>query len=479
MKLNFVLLALLIVLFLVLNLPHLLEFPPVWPDEAWIADVALNTAKTGYPHTEIWGNLIPDAPQHVFWYPPVFFYLLGFWFKIFGFSIETQRFFSLLVSALYIGVFYTFTRFMIAKSAPKLSNIKVLLLAFLGSALLILDPTFLKSAVISRPEILVLTLITCAGILVLKSTDLAEARLKAIFLIVSGLFVGISMMVHFLAATFALPLFFYLAISTKKFYLERNFYFFLISALIPIGSWFLMILPNFTILTKQLGVLAQSTTTSPNFLILSFSVYSPLHKLLFLIYLAISLIAVAVWALSKKSPLLLVSFLLAASWLLAYYGRIEWRAIYIVPFVYLALVLVLALKNLKIFILLILSILFILDINNYINLVSETADKSYLEFEKNFRSFVPVGKTVFLSTIPDVYYAFKAQGSYKLYDPLAKASAVDFEKLLTTVDYAVINSRFSYIYVGDTLDNYLKENTLRIMEVEGGGYRASVYELKH
>ena len=224
MRLSFTLLSLLILIFLALNMPHLLEFTPVWPDEAWIADVALNILKTGQVSTDIWNGMIPGASQHVFWYPPVFFYLLAFWFKIFGFSIITQRLLALFISALFISLFYFFSKLLISKEAPKISETKMFLFAFLGSLLLIIDPTFFRSSVLSRPEILILVLVTCSLLLISKALSLTDRRVavKGICFIIAGLLIGVSVLTHFLAGILLLTLLFYVTLSLKKFFFDKK-----------------------------------------------------------------------------------------------------------------------------------------------------------------------------------------------------------------------------------------------------------------
>lgn len=490
-NLNFILLFSLILILLFLNLPHLLELTPVWPDESIFGDIALNLLKTGQLSTELWKGMMPGATQHVFWYPPIFFYLLASWFKIIGFSIVIQRLFSLLISVLYISIFFVFAKSLIYKEAPKLSATKVSLLAFLGSLLLIIDPTFLKSSVISRPEVLVLVLITSSAMLILKSSELKmRTSLRMMLLAVSGLLLSIAVLVHFLAGIFLLALAFYLiVISSRKFLLDKGFYLFIVSVSVPIIVWFLAILPDIQIFKSQLEVVSQGRNLIPNWLILSFSVLPSTHRITFLIYLVVNLTLVVIYLLTRKSYLLLISLISAAAWISSYFGQIEWYAVYITPFIYVTLILLFIisiskkksplLKSLNVLVVSALSIILILAVNNYINITSIAADQSYLEFLKNVKSSIPKWKTVFLSSIPDTYYAFKSDDSYRLYEfPMAKTNQEDFKRLLRQLDYVVINSPLSNMYVGNALDSYLQENAEEAQKITGGGYSVFVYKLK-
>lgn len=491
MKFSFVLLLLLILIFLGLNLPHLLEFTPVWPDEAWIADVALNILKTGRASTDIWNDMIPGAPQHVLWYPPVFLYLLSFWFKMFGFSIVSQRFLSIVITSLFIVVFFIFCKLLIRKTNPKLSGIKASVFAFLGSLFLIIDPTFLKSAVISRPEILVLVFVTCSAIFIHKSLDIkVKANQKTALLIISGLLIGLSTMVHFLAVIFLFALIIYRAISTKKFFFSKNFYFFIISAMLPVIVWFLVIMPDLDILKNQLEIFAQDRNLTPRYLDLQLLGLPLINRILFINYSIVTLAFFIFYLLIKKKDLLLISLVLITAWVFAYFGKIEWYAVYISPFICTALILILVysnrnkdnavLKNFKFLAILIIVVLLIINVSNYINIFLSVTNKSYFEFEEKVNLVIPRGKTIYLSSIPDVYYKFRSDNSYKLYkSPLFKTNSDNFIKVLKNLDYVIINYSFIDGSISDILYNYLREYADRPQQINGGGYSVFVYKLRH
>lgn len=488
MKLNLLLLSILIIFFLVLHLPLLLEFPLVWPDESWIADAALNILKTGRAGTGVL-TLLPYAAQYILWYPPMFLYLLSFWFGIFGFSITSQRYLSLTVSVIYIIIFFTFLRILVGKEAPKFAKIKASLFAFLGTIFLIIDPAFLKSSVISRPEIPVLVLITCSMMFILKAVHRKFSDVtKTVLWLAGGLLAGFAVLTHFLGGIFLLALVFYSIVTQfKKILFEKSYYFF-IGALLPILVWFLTVLPDWNIFKRQLDVVAQSRDFTPNWLVLSITTFSITNKITLIIFFVISLFLLLVYLLTKKSHLLLVTIILVASWVVSYCGQIEWYFVYITPFIYIALILLLVYsinnkkgilsKDLKFSAIGILVILFIIALNNYININSDASDKSYLELTSKVKSLIPEGKTVFLSSIPDMYHAFKP-GSNKLYEfPVVATNRDEFRELLTRLDFVVINRQLSNMFVGNMVDNYIKENSLKRTELTGGGYSVFVYELK-
>ncbi|MCL5784710.1 MAG: glycosyltransferase family 39 protein [Patescibacteria group bacterium] len=489
MKLHFILLSLLIAIFLFLNVPHLLDLFPVWPDESSLGDVALGIIRNGKPTTELWGNLISSVSHEVFWYPPVFLYLLSFWFKFFGFSIVNQRLLSIVLGCVFLDVFFIFSKLLINKEAPKISEIKSAFLAFLGSFLLIIDPTFSKSAIVSRPEMLIMILVVGAAALVLKMLDLKNIHSK-LFLVVGGLLVGMAPMVHFLAGVFVLALVFFLALSERNFFNKKSFWIFVASAALPSLLWLLTILPNLSVLSSQLNLEAQGRNMTPGWLNMSFTSLPLVYRLSFLIYFIITLTFFVLSALTKRAHWLLISLMLGAAWMYAFFGKIEWYSVYITPFAYAALILLLVysigskkkllMHDLRVSAISISAVLLILGINNYLSVVSNSADKSYTNFAEKVRSIVPAGKIVFLSSIPDLYYAFRSDGDYKLYEfPQVKTNQDDFKGLLDYLDYVVINAPLSNAFIGSMLDNYLQENVINVIKVDDGGYKVLIYELKH
>ena len=80
-----------------------LKDPMVWPDEAIFVDSAKTLLATGRLATNIFGDSIPGLTQHADWYPPLYFYLLAGWIRMFGASIESVRMLSVIFSFATLG----------------------------------------------------------------------------------------------------------------------------------------------------------------------------------------------------------------------------------------------------------------------------------------------------------------------------------------------------------------------------------------
>ena len=87
-----------------------LKDPPVWPDEAVFYDMAKNLISNDSLGTRIYIGTSSDVQSTGLGYPPVFFYIFGYFTDIFGSDIEIIR--SLFLS---FGIFSLITFFFLSK----------------------------------------------------------------------------------------------------------------------------------------------------------------------------------------------------------------------------------------------------------------------------------------------------------------------------------------------------------------------------
>ena len=145
MILKTITLSAVLLLFFYLSQSCLLNCPPIWPDESFIADASRNLMLKGQIRTELWGEMVPNADKEVLLYPPAIFYLYSFFFKIFGISIETMRNLSSIFGLLVILIFFQF--------AKKIAGFPI---AGVATILLALDNFVLRASRIGRAEIYVI-----------------------------------------------------------------------------------------------------------------------------------------------------------------------------------------------------------------------------------------------------------------------------------------------------------------------------------
>ena len=470
-------------IFLLLSCYLLLDEPFIWPDEALYGDISRNIALNGRLGTDLLKGMIVSVENHAYWLPPLFMYTLAGWLKIFGTAIETQRYFSVILGMAFILIFYQ-----VAKSFIQLKNRTLSLVFPLAvTFLLTIDAAFLKASRLSRPEIMVLVLVFTALLFYLKS--IGSKKRQNILLFFTGLFLGLAATTHLIAICFALSFGLHLMYTHKKnLFRFKGTYIFSIAFLTPIIIWILSIYPNYDLLQNQLNLISESRSyTIPWYInVLNFPL---LTKVSYFIYILLSLTFVIYSLKTKKSAYLLLSFILILTWIFVTLGEIYWYTVYTVPFAYLALMVFLCdtlsisknnlrSKGAKIFFIGITAFLIFSNISNYLSLFSYYKNRnSYQIFTDQILENIPENKSVFLTSLPDAYFAFDKDRN-KLYEyPAFFADLNDVKKVLDQTDYIIFSGFFSPDPVSNSIDQYITRNTESIKELTSP-YKIMVIKLK-
>lgn len=480
-NLDKIILVFLLSIYIFLQSNFLLLEPQIWLDEAYLADVAYNILNEGRVGTDVWGDTIVGIKNSFYWYPPVFINTLAFWFKMFGFSILNQRLLSLSLSLIFlVSLYFFFQNFLKALGSEKRKLISLGLILFL-----IFDNTFLKIAKMGRTEMMVVTL----GFLSLFIYQIAQnARFKK-WLILVGLLLGLTAMTHLLGFSFFIIVLISIILNQKKIFVEKIFYQFLVAFFTPILIWLISIFPNYSILKLQLSSQSEFRSLVPSYIESVFRYSSIEQKIIYAIYFLLSLTSFVSFILRSKTVPRFIkkreeyTFLplgLLISWLICFFGKLEWYVIYVVCFLYPFVFLQLLKKRflLSPIILILLVALFIFNIKMYSNQYFIYKDKQdvYFQLGEVVKSKIPEGKTVYLSTTPDLYFIFK--GRNPIYEfPGMKIIVEEYKGLLNKSDYLVINFRLDRLFVGNLLDRYIALNKINEYEVENSLYRAKIIEL--
>lgn len=467
-------LILLVIIFLFFSCSLLLDDPPVWPDEALFADISLNLLHEHRLGTDLWKNMVDGVQDHAYWYPPLYYYLNAFWFKLLGFSIVNQRLLSVFFGAIVIVLFYFLTR----KLLPKLYGSINKLLPLATGLLLAIDPNFLKATRIGRPEILVIALTFAAFLtylIVLKEKNIPTKK-KYFFLI--GIFLGLSLITHLLAIGFVIAVSIFVVYSNKKRIFDfKNYYHYTAGLITPPLFWMIYIFPNYNFLIDQLRLVRLSRNNTIPWYINVYNFPYP-DKINYIIYILVSL-GFIIFTLKNRKPIyILLSLLLSFAWIFTTLGEIYWYTVYPVIFSYLALVILayhslnLSFKTpwkpLAILISLAAAIfLFYSNIHNFSNNINKYQDtNSYQSFKDQITKAIPPGKTVYLSSIPDAYYAFESGRNSLVEFPVLLADLEKHRKTLSEVDYII----FSNIYIAEPkganyFNDYISKNIDSVTEI--------------
>lgn len=458
--------------FVFLNASLLLKYPDIWPDEAIYADIANNLSTENRLGTTLWQGLIPNVESYAFWYPPVFFYILAFWEKLFDLSIFSQRFFSLLIGSFVVFLFYFFSKIFFKKNSLWF----ILLFLFM----LVTDFNFLRAVRISRPEIFVLFFGIISFLFYIKNK-------KSIGLSIAGFFSSLAALTHIIALFIPLSIaLHFLIINKLNSFKSKYFYIFLFSFLVPIIIWLTSIYPHIDILKEQILLAVIRKNIDQTWLLYVFSSNQPfLIKILNFDYLFFALIFVIFAFIYRKNKnYLFLTIIIVLSFSFAIFSKQFWYYLYPIPFVYLGITLLLLQNLKKIYKHILVTFILILILTNIALqslIIFDGWEKSYENYTLEILKIIPENKTVFLSSIPDPYYAFKTKDrNNKLYEfPVLHTKKENYLNVLNNSDYIIYNGSYDAPIFGDFLENYIKKNGLNFYKVgELSGYKTLIIELK-
>lgn len=472
------------------NVDLFLKEPPVWPDEAIYADVAKNIIEKNRFATDLWKGLLPGVENGVYWYPPVFFYSVAFWMNVFGISITSQRILSLVIAAAILVIFYLLSRIILKKEGSDFKKINWI--ALLGITALSQDLLFLKAAKVSRPETLILLFGLLSAYLLLRKNSS-----KSFSYIAAGFFASLSFLTHMIGIFVFLSLvFFQLLTGSLQIFRSKNFYLFFIFVTVPLVIWIISIYPNLLTFKEQvLPGIGQKSVEEP-WLFSELRNQNIPHKMIYLFYIFISVFFFVYSVFKRTRENILVSVFLFFAWFFALFGRMGWYLIFPIPFIYLSLIILLfqfylnfitskTIVSRNIFwgcLILILSFILLnigIRFNSYRSYFGD--NYSYSKYTASIIQKIPFGTTVFLSAIPDPYYAFlKDYDQYKIFEfPPGGNSLQKYTDVLNQADYIVYNSHYDYLSFGNFLPAYIEKNIEEIIKVGGiNQYQTFIIKLK-
>ena len=472
-KRQLLLLTVILALYLFLQARLLYIRPSIWPDEAVYFDIAHNLVSHGRLATDLWSGLVPGVEHMALWNPPVFFLALAAWLKITGFSLLSQRAFSAVTGAAVLLLLYALARRLLP---PRPSW-----LAFLPPVFALADFHFMRATRVSRPEIFVL-------FFVLASLNLFLARRPSrpspLLLSLSGLLLSLAILTHPLAAFFLIFFGYCFFHDRHRLHLRSVISFFL-GLFLPIIVWLLAIHPYWSYLYDQMHLAAIKKFSEAPWLILTFQGANTGLKLVYATYLAVSVAGLKQILTKPSSQHNNLLVLLATSWFMAIYGRMFWYYVYLVPFV--GLTAISQVKPTSHFQLkhppLAISALFIItSLYSMKDFIAASGSRlSYQDYSTAVAEALPPSSTVYLSAIPDPYYALAPTSDrYRLIEfPVYPLDKTDYLAVLDRADYIVTTGNQEQLIFGSLFPDYIKANSQDSTTIgPSGGYQATIIKLK-
>ena len=455
-----------------------LQDPPVWPDEAIYADILHNMQNEGRMGTDLWLDTIPGIQKHAFIYPPVFFHLLYWWFKVVPFTIVNQRVLSVVFGTLSLIATYGIMK-------QFRSNSIVAMLVSLG--LFSINYIFMRAATISRPEIFVLTFGLLSIYFYVKWLSFGNTK-NLNYLIISSLWSSMALLTHLIGIMFIISLMISIAVMSETAQRKKHLLLVVWSTfLAPITLWLIQNRYILDIFIEQSWMAFYRKTLESTWLqslYISASYVPQLSSLFFMYLLSLIVLILSTILLpaarrvfSTKDfdifkSLIIFSYVI---WFFTLLGKMFWYYVFPFPFTYILLSILLTVsykkfkpstkskgvRYLKYFIV---SACIYLGLANIqiISLIHSRYKKntySYDRYIKDIIKNIPSNSHVFLSAIPSPYHGlFDTKNDYVLYQfPVYKITYEEYDRLLKSSEYIVFNGIHDNI-MGTYIIQYIKQN---------------------
>jgi hypothetical protein len=165
---------------------NFMVIPGIWPDEEELAAPARSLANGGPFGSALISGMLPGADVATYWYPPGYFFYLASVFKLFGADIFTIRGASLFCGCV------TLVLFNFLMSQLGVSKIRRGWMIFL----MLTDVIFLRSALIGRAELLVLSLALASITVAIAVSRSRSKNTRLILASASGVFAAAAFIAH-------------------------------------------------------------------------------------------------------------------------------------------------------------------------------------------------------------------------------------------------------------------------------------------
>ncbi len=470
----------------------LLSEPPIWPDEAFYVNIVKNYSHTGILKLTLIGENFYDMHKKVLNYPPLYFYLIYYWSKLFGLSPTAVRLFSTANSFIVI-ILISIIYFNLIRRRNDHKDNKISFFSIVPIISLCVDFTFLRSSRILRPEITVLAFVLLSFYYYISFLHEHEKIRQYLFIILAGFSNGVAGMIHFNGFILAIPVFLHFIFHYKSptkiktvlliFYLTSLFSFLIY--LVTIHS------TDLNIIRRQMMYSITLKASQETFFQTVFYHQTLLLKILYVLYALITVSAIYHAICKKHQESTLVAYYLIVIWIVPLTGKMFWYYVLPVPFIYLALGLYfekIRHKENKNWMLFASSFLGITNVSilwfgvplfHYPGLSHMgNGNYSYMTFIKNIQSIIPEGVTVFTSSIPDPYLGLPDK--YLWYQfPGAPITTKAYVDTLGSSDYIIFNGNYESRERDNLLFQYTQNNTESVYNIaKPFQYHAEIIKLR-
>ncbi|MCR4329758.1 MAG: hypothetical protein NUV65_04420 [Candidatus Roizmanbacteria bacterium] len=447
-------------IYFLINVLLFMNFPQIWPDETWYADVAYNLLHHTVYGTSLLGNVL-SSNTVITMYPPLLFHIYAALYKLFGFGPYVQRTFAFIASlgVLYVSIIY------LGKKIFKFSPLSLSLLALFFFT----NFTFMRASHFGRPEIYILFLHSIAYTLILGTKKWWRYS-------IAGLSIGLSVLLqpYGIIGGFVIGIYMLINIKNKK-SLLTSILLFAIPIAICILWWFSVLHFDFEIFSKGMHIQTLRKQLETN---LFYQITHDSDRMRAYVQLSLVLGSILVLVFALLEPIAVHPFIvvgLIVSWVFILVGKQFWYEVYVVPFLLLGYGSILSekiQKKSKNF-LQILSVFALMSLASIV-LVWRTIGQyggssfSYAVYTESVARSIPSHSTVLISSIPDPYFALKKDPTINIYQFLGLPGFKEiYIQMLDDSDYVIYNGSYDYVY-GDFLPQYLEKNQKETLSIYNG-----------
>lgn len=454
--------------FFAVSLKLLTVDPPVFPDEAYLYTTTHQLMTSGRLATPIYKDTAPGRPDiRAYSYPPLYFYLQRLWLSINDDVLLSIRLLSLSTAIAVITCWYILLQRLTKNQ----------LVSTGGTVLLYLSTPFGMAARVARMEIQVLLFLVA----MILFWILWRARNKRLWLILASVASGLAILTHPWGSV--VPLLLCILILGDIDNLKQKLRY-LVIGLIPIVFsyllWISSVRDRLDLFFQQLniGVLYKTQRTPLVFLLVQ---NDPFWAALLTLY-GVSIV-IGMFIARKTHNHLVGSLSICAAVVL---GAVtltqeQWYLVYLPIFPLLLFLLFLAdeiKKKQKVTSLLyavILMAIGFLQVKILLPGLSAELSQppSYELFAQEINKAIPLGSHVLLSSLPDPYFALQSRIDLTVYAVPHVAIPDAFSTLLNHTDIVVVN-----FVTNKQLGEYIQEHGDTVVNVDVGGYKASVVSLQ-
>ena len=402
--------------------------PEVQQDEAVIYDITHSLVTRGVLATNLYSTAVPSLSKYTYTHPPLYFYFLAGWIRVFGDSLETGRMLSVLLGFVSLLLFFILARAII-KNTP---------LAAAGTFLLSMDSFFSGSARLIRMDMLsfVFVLMGILSYVRVMHTNLPRRLLPA------GIFGGLAVLTHPLGLL--APLVILADILTdklpRKTILNKSLPI-ILPTLVFLAVWFLSMGNSFIVFTSQfMGMLAyKRINPSMLSLILDYGIVAELVRIGITISSILVGIAAYIRLRDRMTKFLIVSLIITV---VVVYSSKEWvYSLYICPFFLLTMLRKLTppaevwYRTASMVLLIAYTVVNVLIL--WVELRQQYPGYAYHDYTRLIRKVLPKQATVLLYSIPDPYFDLRKRTGLTLIEMAHLTPPQEMVRLINESDYVI------------------------------------------